>query len=178
MAASSQSLAVGPRDVAPAQTLARRPDGRAIRSDALCAGGGTGSFIGGDLGNVAGGVFSGILSGYGNQEWGPYDAVGAGLANEIFANGGADTGSFIGGGYYNKIYSNGLGGTYESFIGAGNSNVVTAWEAGIGAGLDNLVGPAGATSFVGGGASNTSNGEYMASSEPASPASPADPKRS
>jgi hypothetical protein len=155
MATASQQLAVGPRNAPPARTLTRRPNGRALRPQATpCAASGTNSFVGGGAYNVAGGEYSGIISGFDNFACNAYDAVGAGLFNYILDDG-YNYASFIGAGNGNQI--TGLY-TTASFIGAGNNNTVSVSDSGVGAGLTNLVGIAGADSFIGGGANNAING--------------------
>jgi hypothetical protein len=136
-------------------TLRRRP-----HYTQYCSGTGSDAFVGGIAGGIAGGYGSGILSGGSNQACGLHDAIVAGNGNAIYPNGGPDHESFIGAGEYNSIYSNGFGGTYGAFIGAGNSNTVTAWDAGIVAGVYNMIGIAGATGFIGAGGFNTVNAEY------------------
>jgi hypothetical protein len=133
-------------------------DGR--RPAGYCSGTGANAFAGGGLDNVAGGLSSGFLAGQANYACGPNDAIGAGVNNFIYPNGGADYGSFIGAGASNGIYSNGFGGTYEAFIGAGNSNAVAAWYGGIAAGGNNAILAAGAESFIGAGDHNSSNAQY------------------
>ncbi len=125
-----------------------------------CSGKGGNAFVGGVAGGVAAGYASGILSGGSNQACGLNDAIGAGDDNAIYPNGGPDHESFIGAGEANSIYSNGFGGTYGAIIGAGNSNRVTAWDAGVVAGTYNTIGIAGATGFIGAGDFNTVNAEF------------------
>jgi hypothetical protein len=125
-----------------------------------CTGTGLDAFVGGAGGGAAAGPSSGILSGTANQTCGLNDAIGAGYGNAIYPNVGPDHESFIGAGDDNSIYSNGFGGTYGAFIGAGSSNTVTAWYAGIVAGTNNTIGTAGATGFIGAGDGNTVNAEY------------------
>jgi len=125
-----------------------------------CSGTGGNAFVGGIAGGIAAGYASGILSGGSNQACGLNDAIFAGSGNAIYPNGGPDHESVIGAGEYNSIYSNGSGGTYGAFIGAGNSNTVTAWDAGIVAGTNNRIGIAGATGFIGAGDFNTVNAEF------------------
>ncbi len=154
-AAGPSSLPSKPRGAPATVTLRRSP-----HYTQYCSGTGANAFVGGVAGGIAAGYASGILSGGSNQACGLNDAIGAGNGNAIYPNGGPDHESFIGAGEYNSIYSSGFGGTYAAFIGAGNSNTVTAWDAGVVAGTYNTVGAAGATGFIGAGDHNTVNAEY------------------
>jgi hypothetical protein len=135
-----------------------------------CSGSGTGSFVGGGFENVADGAYSGVLEGNSNEVCDEESSVGGGYYN--FVSSGANTSyySWIGSGYDNSISGNG----YQSVIGGGNVNSLTAPNSVIGGGNQNTVSASdsvvagGSTNAVsgsgyaaiGGGSGNTANAEY------------------
>jgi uncharacterized small protein (DUF1192 family) len=129
---------------------------RRTESVPACTGLGTGAFVGGGFENVADGAYSGVLEGNSNEVCDEESSVAGGYYN--FISSGANTSyySFIGSGYDNSISSNG----YQSVIGGGNVNALTAPNAVIGGGNQNTL--SASDSVIAGGSQNTlsSNGTY------------------
>jgi hypothetical protein len=135
---------------------APRSDTRRTLSVPSCSGTGTGAFVGGGFENVADGAYSGVLEGNSNEACDEESSVAGGYYN--FISSGANTSyySFIGSGYDNSISGNG----YQSVIGGGNVNALTAPNAVIGGGNQNTL--SGSDSVIAGGSQNTvsSGGTY------------------
>lgn len=131
---------------------------RRTQSVPSCSGLGTGAFVGGGFENVAHGAYSGILEGNSNEVCDEESSVGGGYYN--FVSSGANTSyySWIGSGYDNSISGNG----YQSVIGGGNVNAITAPNSVIGGGNQNTL--AASDSVIAGGSSNsnTSAASYSA----------------
>jgi hypothetical protein len=141
------------------QAVGRAPRGGIVKRPMTvpsCSGTGTGAFVGGGFENVAGGAYSGVLEGNSNEVCDEESSVTGGYYN--FISSGANTSyySFIGSGYDNSISSNG----YQSVIGGGNVNSLTAPNAVIGGGNQNTL--SGADSVIAGGSQNSITGEYAA----------------
>jgi hypothetical protein len=149
---SSTSPAVGiPVKGSSAAVPAPRSGVRRTQSVPSCSGAGTGSFVGGGFENVADGAYSGVLEGNSNEACDEESSIGGGYYN--FISSGANTSyyAWIGSGYDNSISGNG----YQSVIGGGNVNSLTAPNAVIGGGNQNTT--AGSDSVIAGGSSNTIN---------------------
>jgi hypothetical protein len=132
-----------------AGAAAPRAGVRRTQSVPSCSGLGTGAFVGGGFENVADGAYSGVLEGNSNEVCDEESSVGGGYYN--FISSGANTAyySFIGAGYDNSISGNG----YQSFLGGGNVNSLTAPNSVIGGGNQNTL--SGADSVIAGGSQNT-----------------------
>jgi hypothetical protein len=142
---------IGPGGAAPAGV-------RHASSVPSCSGTGTGAFVGGGFENVADGAYSGVLEGNSNEVCDEESAVGGGYYN--FISSGANTSyyAFIGSGYDNSISGNG----YQSVIGGGNVNSLTAPNSVIGGGNQNTL--SASDSVIAGGSTNaeSGNGTYAA----------------
>jgi hypothetical protein len=121
---------------------------RRTQSVPSCSGLGTGAFVGGGFENVADGAYSGVLEGNSNEACDEESSVTGGYYN--FISSGANTSyySFIGSGYDNSISGNG----YQSVIGGGNVNALTAPNSVIGGGNQNTL--SGSDSVIAGGSQN------------------------
>ncbi len=146
---AARSPGVLPAGGSPAAPPAPRGGVRRTQSVPSCSGQGTGAFVGGGFENVASGAYSGVLEGNSNEVCDEESAIGGGYYN--FISSGANTSyySFIGSGYDNSISSNG----YQSVIGGGNVNTLTAPNSFIGGGNQNSL--SGSDSMIGGGSQNT-----------------------
>jgi len=154
---SSRTTGPGALPAAGGQSAVGPPHGtRRPQSVPSCSGLGTGAFVGGGFENVASGAYSGVLEGNSNEVCDEESSVAGGYYN--FISSGANTSyyAFIGSGYDNSISGNG----YQSVIGGGNVNSLTAPNAVIGGGNQNTL--AGSDSVIAGGSQNsiTSSGTY------------------
>lgn len=149
---------------------------------------GTFNFIGAGRFNCSNGCYSSTVGGHLNCAIGNYNFVGGGEnncavigtnASVIGGNFNCATGtySFVGGGLQNKArgcYSSTIGGfnnvveclAFESTIGGGRGNAISAGDSFIGAGITNTIGAGACAGFIGGGSSNLLGGNnvggYMA----------------
>ncbi len=126
--------------------------GRKPQSVPSCSGLGTGAFVGGGFENVADGAYSGVLEGNSNEVCDEESSIGGGYYN--FISSGANTSyyAWIGSGYDNSISANG----YQSVIGGGNVNALTAPNSVIGGGNQNTL--SSSDSVIGGGSTNAISG--------------------
>ncbi len=132
---------------APVHGVGRKPE-----SVPSCSGTGTGAYVGGGFENVADGAYSGVLEGNSNEVCDEESSIGGGYYN--FISSGANTSyySWVGSGYDNSISGNG----YQSVIGGGNVNALTAPNSVIGGGNQNTL--SGSDSVIGGGSMNAISG--------------------
>jgi hypothetical protein len=157
---SSSTGAVGAIPAKGSSAVPPAPRGGVRRTQSVpsCSGLGTGAFVGGGFENVADGAYSGVLEGNSNEVCDEESAVGGGYYN--FISSGANTSyySFIGAGYDNSISGNG----YQSVIGGGNVNSLTAPNSVIGGGNQNTL--SASDSVIAGGSTNaeSGNGTYAA----------------
>jgi len=161
--AGGGSSAARPAGILPANANsagAPAPRGGVRRTESVpaCRGTGTGAFVGGGFENVADGAYSGVLEGNSNEVCDEESSVGGGYYN--FISSGANTSyySWIGSGYDNSISGNG----YQSVIGGGNVNSLTAPNSVIGGGNQNTL--SASDSVIAGGSTNaeSGNGTYAA----------------
>jgi len=132
-----------------AAARAPRSGTRRTSSVPSCSGSGTGSFVGGGFENVAAGAYSGVLEGNSNEVCDEESSVGGGYYNFVSSGDNTSYYSWIGSGYDNSISGNG----YQSVIGGGNVNALTAPNSVIGGGNQNTL--SGADSVIAGGSNNT-----------------------
>jgi hypothetical protein len=146
---AARSAGILPANANSAGAPAPRGGVRRTSSVPSCSGTGTGAFVGGGFENVADGAYSGVLEGNSNEVCDEESSVAGGYYN--FISSGANTSyySFIGSGYDNSISSNG----YQSVIGGGNVNSLTAPNSVIGGGNQNTL--SGGDSVIAGGSQNT-----------------------
>jgi uncharacterized protein YidB (DUF937 family) len=124
---------------------------RRTQSVPSCSGLGTGAFVGGGFENVADGAYSGVLEGNSNEVCDEESSVGGGYYNFISSGSNTSYYAWIGSGYDNSISGNG----YQSVIGGGNVNALTAPNSVIGGGNQNTL--SGSDSVIAGGSNNTLN---------------------
>jgi uncharacterized small protein (DUF1192 family) len=145
----------------------RRP-----QSAPTCSAIGSGSFIGGGVGNVAAADDSAVLGGDGNEVCENVSSIAGGIANIISSGGNnVSTVSFIGAGQQNTI----TGGAAFGFIGSGSGNKLTGetgaivggnenqnagTNAAVGAGESNTIGANATDGFIGGGSANSVVAQY------------------
>jgi len=137
-----------PRTTAPhATSFARgavhRRAGLGGRVTAACASGGNSFVAIGSESDVAGSDGSAVLGGGFNDACDQSSAIGAGAFNKISAGGGNAFDSFLGGGEFNVISAS------FGFLGAGQQNSTVGSDSFVGAGLFNF--STGDSSFVGAG---------------------------
>jgi hypothetical protein len=121
-----------------------------------CSGNGVHAFVGGGTGNVAGGTDSLVGAGENNQACDDISAIVNGNGNAISGTGGFNYYSFIGGGQSNVI----TGEEGSSSIVGGDSNAVTAPDSAIVGGQNNSISTNGSNAAITSGYQNTLSGEY------------------
>jgi hypothetical protein len=154
---SRTNPAAGAIPASGAQAAGTAPRGGVRRTESVpaCSGTGTGAFVGGGFENVADGAYSGVLEGNSNEVCDEESSVAGGYYN--FISSGANTSyySFIGAGYDNAITGNG----YQSVLGGGNVNLLSAPNSVIGGGNENTLSGAG-DSVIAGGSQNQNSAQY------------------
>jgi len=169
---SRTNPAAGAIPASGAQAVGTAPRGGVRRTESVpaCSGTGTGAFVGGGFENVADGAYSGVLEGNSNEVCDEESSVAGGYYNFISSGVNTSYYSFIGAGYDNAITGNG----YQSVLGGGNVNLLSAPNSVIGGGNQNTLSGSGDSviaggslnqtsaqyAFVGGGLRNLDSGEY------------------
>jgi hypothetical protein len=154
------------------QSAPQLPGGAVRRPESApqCSGTGSDSFVGGGIGNAAEATISGVLEGESNYVCDPGSAIADGFQNLISSGASTSYYSFIGAGSSNTITGSG----YQSVIGGGNVNLLSAPNSVIGGGNQNTLSGSGDSvitggslnqisaqyAFVGGGLKNQDSGEY------------------
>ncbi len=153
-AGGGSSASTAPGGLLPAKGAPAAPMSgvRRVQSAPSCSGTGTDAFVGGGTGNIAGGAYSGVLEGYSNEVCDELSSIGGGYGNDISSGGNTAYYSWIGSGFVNSISGNG----YQSVIGGGIQNALTAPNSVIGGGYGNAVSVA--ASVIGGGYTNSISG--------------------